>query len=227
MIVAMTEDPADSPGRAAWRAPPGPATLAAGDPHAGRGQRSGRADHDRGRPRGRRGARPPGRVRRRGPAGQAESDMSQVAEALAAAGQQLEGDWSHPARVVVDAGTVYSQLGPMAESLGREPDDWSSAELPTGGPGAVADNDALALALDPLGPLDLLAGRGGSRSARATADGSGAPGPSTCGPPSALAGETSAVPRAVGRLVRGAAGAAGRRDPPVDVWLDGAGWSGA
>ncbi|HET6775819.1 MAG TPA: hypothetical protein VFH36_21080, partial [Acidimicrobiales bacterium] len=86
-----------------------------------------------------------------------ESDMSQVAEALGAAGPRLEGDWSQPARVVVEAGTVYSQLGPMAESLGRSPEEWSRAELADlVGSAAVADNDALALALDPLGPLDLL-----------------------------------------------------------------------
>lgn len=87
----------------------------------------------------------------------AESDMSQVAEALGAAGQRLEGDWSQPARVVVEAGTVYSQLGPMAESLGRSPEEWSRAQLADlVGSAAVADNDALALALDPLGALDLL-----------------------------------------------------------------------
>jgi hypothetical protein len=86
---------------------------------------------------------------------QATSDMSQVAAALDAAGQPLDGDWSQPSGVVVDGDTVYSQLGPMAEAFGHAADDWTSARLAdvvdTG-----ADNDALVLALDPLGPLDLL-----------------------------------------------------------------------
>lgn len=87
----------------------------------------------------------------------AASDMSQVAAALEAAGQQLDGDWSQPTGVMVDGDTVYSQLGPMAESLGRAPDDWARASLAdVTAEGAVVDNDTLALALDPLGPLDLL-----------------------------------------------------------------------
>lgn len=85
----------------------------------------------------------------------AESDMTQAAAALEAAGQQLEGDWSHPTGVVVDGDAVYSQLGPMAEALGREPDDWVRARI-ADVTAAGAENDALALALDPLGPLDLL-----------------------------------------------------------------------
>jgi hypothetical protein len=87
----------------------------------------------------------------------AESDMSQVAAALESAGQRLEGDWSQPTGVVVDGESVYSQLGPMAEALGRAPDDWTRARLAdVAGPGTHVDNDTLALALDPLGPLDLL-----------------------------------------------------------------------
>jgi hypothetical protein len=161
----------------------------------------------------------------------AESDMSQVAEALGAAGQRLEGDWSQPARVVIDAGTVYSQLGPMAESLGRSPDEWTRALLAdlVGSP-AVADNDALALALDPLGPLDLLrrpvveigevpggdrrpggAGRGevrgvATRHLRASLD---------------LVGGTEGGPPEGSFEARLAA--AGVEALPVDVWLDGDG----
>ena len=86
---------------------------------------------------------------------EAESDMSQAAAALAAAGQELEGDWSHPTGVVIDGDAVYSQLGPMAEALGHEPDDWVRARI-ADVTAAGAENDALALALDPLGPLDLL-----------------------------------------------------------------------
>jgi hypothetical protein len=99
-----------------------------------------------------RGAFTDGGVRAR-----AESDMSEVAAALEAAGQQLDGDWSRPAAIVVDGDTVFSQLGPMADALGRSPDDWARARLSdVAGPASVADNDTLALALDPLGPLDLL-----------------------------------------------------------------------
>jgi hypothetical protein len=99
-----------------------------------------------------RGAFTDGGVRAR-----AESDMSEVAAALEAAGQQLDGDWSRPAAIVVDGDTVFSQLGPMADALGRSPDDWARARLSdVAVPASVADNDTLALALDPLGPLDLL-----------------------------------------------------------------------
>jgi hypothetical protein len=85
----------------------------------------------------------------------ATTDMSQVAAALESAGQQLDGDWSQPTGVVVEGDTVYAQLGPMAQALGRHPSDWTRTRLAdvasTG-----ADNDTLALVLDPLGPLDLL-----------------------------------------------------------------------
>jgi hypothetical protein len=158
----------------------------------------------------------------------AESDLSEVARALGDAGQQLEGDWTHPARVVVDGGTVFSQLGPMAQALGHAPEDWSSAELADlVGSGAVADNDTLALALDPLGPLDQLlrpvveigevggAGAPGDddevrgaavRHLRASLD---------------LAGTAGAAPAEgsfEARLV-----AVGVDGLPVDVWLDGEG----
>jgi hypothetical protein len=86
----------------------------------------------------------------------AESDLSQVAAALEAAGQQLDGDWSQPTGIVVDGDTVFSQLGPMADALGRSPHDWASARLSTIAGAAAGDNDTFALALDPLGPLDLL-----------------------------------------------------------------------
>jgi|SoiMethySBSTD1v2_1073268.scaffolds.fasta_scaffold12320_9 hypothetical protein len=86
---------------------------------------------------------------------EAASDMTQAAAALEAAGQRLDGDWSHPTGVVIDGDVVYSQLGPMADALGRAPDDWVRARLDEV-TAAGAENDALALALDPLGPLDLL-----------------------------------------------------------------------
>jgi hypothetical protein len=93
----------------------------------------------------------------RGARSQASTDMSQVAAALTAAGQDLDGDWSQPTGVVVDGQTIYSQLGPMAEALGRAPDDWARVEMAdVVGSGEVVDNDTVALALDPLGPLDLL-----------------------------------------------------------------------
>jgi hypothetical protein len=153
----------------------------------------------------------------------AVSDLSQVAQALGDAGQQLEGDWTHPARVVVDGGMVYSQLGPMAQALGRAPEDWSSAELADlVGSGAVADNDTLALALDPLGPLDQLlrpvvevgevSGSGEAvrdtavRHLRASLDLAGAGGAA----PADGSFEARLVAAGVDRL-------------PVDVWLDGAG----
>jgi hypothetical protein len=93
---------------------------------------------------------------RAGGRAQAESDMSALADALKAAGQPPGGDGSHPNGVVVDGETLYSQLGPMAESLGREPTDWIQVQLMAVMAQGVTDNDALALALDPLGPLDLL-----------------------------------------------------------------------
>jgi hypothetical protein len=156
---------------------------------------------------------------------EAASDMSEAAAALVDAGEQLDGDWSQPTRVVVDGDTVYSQLGPMAEVLGRSPDDWVRARL-ADVTAAGADNDAMVLALDPLGPLDLLARpltgletvaadgtdrtdrtdalevRGvPARHVRATLD---------------LRGAEAASPESFeGRLV-----ASGVETLPVDVWLD-------
>jgi len=87
---------------------------------------------------------------------QAESDMTAAAAALEESGRHLGGDWTQPTRVVVDGDVVYSQLGPMAESLGRAPTDWAMVPLMTVMAQGVTDNDALALVLDPVGPLDLL-----------------------------------------------------------------------
>ena len=151
----------------------------------------------------------------------AESDMSQVAAALEAAGQGLDGDWSQPTGVVVDGEMVYSQLGPMAEALGRSADDWTRARL-VDVAGADVDNDALALALDPLGALDLLRRpvieiavvgpdtvRGvATDHLRASLD-LGAGGDASDDPP---AGSFE------GRLV-----AAGLTSLPVDVWVDAGG----
>ena len=97
-----------------------------------------------------------GAYERSGGRAQAESDMSALAAALEAAGQPLGGDWSEPTRVVIDGETLYSQLGPMAESLGRSATDWNRVQLLAVMAHGATDNDALALALDPLGPLDLL-----------------------------------------------------------------------
>lgn len=87
----------------------------------------------------------------------ATSDLSQVAAALDAAGRQVEGDWTRPTGVMVEGDTVYAQLGPMADALGHDPDHWTQARLAdVATSAAAADNDTLALALDPLGALDLL-----------------------------------------------------------------------
>jgi hypothetical protein len=85
----------------------------------------------------------------------ATTDMSQAAAALADAGHPLAGDWSHPAGVVIDGDAVYAQLGPMAAELGRAPSDWTRSRLADVAH-ARAENDTLALVLDPLGPLDVL-----------------------------------------------------------------------
>jgi hypothetical protein len=147
---------------------------------------------------------------------EASSDMSEAAAVVMDAGEQLDGDWSQPTRVVVDDDTVYSQLGPMAEVLGHSPDEWVRARL-ADVTAAGADNDAMVLALDPLGPLDLLARpvagletidaaateiRGvPTRHLRATLELQGAGG----------ASPTSFEARLV---------AAGVGSLPVDVWLD-------
>ena len=159
---------------------------------------------------------------------QAESDMTEAAATLAAAGQPMPGDWSHPTRIVVDGETVYSQLGPMAESLGREPTDWTSARLIAVMAQGATDNDTLALALDPLGPLDLLERRvveiGES-------DGEGDDETEIRGVRAvhlratlALAGETSdgATEPSAGSF-EGRLRAAGVETLPVDVWVDRAG----
>lgn len=162
---------------------------------------------------------------------QAEADMTEAAATLEAAGQPLDGDWSQPTRMVVAGETVYSQLGPMAEALGREPTDWTSARLVAVMSQGATDNDTLALALDPLGPLDLLerpvveVGEPGDDGA------GGADEREIRGEPVthlratlALAGATSdgGTEPAPGSF-EGRLRAAGVESLPVDVWLDGAG----
>jgi len=151
----------------------------------------------------------------------AESDMSQVASVLEEAGQQLDGDWTRPAGIVVDGDTVFSQLGPMADALGRAPDDWVSARLSeVTASGSAADNDTLALVLDPLGPLDLL--RRPVVDIEATGDDEvrGEPAEHLRASLDLTAGASSGLPAGSfeSRLV-----ASGVESLPVDVWLDAAG----
>ncbi len=223
IIVAMTDRAGDRPDDpSGGDAGPGPGTLA-GAVEATRAAASARVELQTtvAGPSGpvalvHRAAFTDGGVRAR-----AESDMSQVAAALEAAGQQLDGDWTQPTGIVVDGDTVFSQLGPMADALGRAPDEWASARLSeVAGSGSAADNDTLALVLDPLGPLDLLRrpvleiGPVGDEEVRGTPahhvrarlDLTGAAG-----------GDSGALPAGSfeARLV-----AAGFESLPVDVWLD-------
>jgi hypothetical protein len=154
---------------------------------------------------------------------QATSDMSALADALAAAGLPPEGDWSHPNGVVVDGSTLYSQLGPMAESLGREPTDWIQVPLLTVMAQGATDNDALALALDPLGPLELLERRVVEIGALEEEDVRGIPArhlrASLALDGVTADGATGPAPSSFeGRLQ-----AAGVAELPVDVWVDGDG----
>ncbi len=154
---------------------------------------------------------------------QAESDMSALAAALEAAGQPLGGDWSHPTRVVIDGETLYSQLGPMAEALGRSATDWSRAQLLAVMAHGATDNDALALALDPLGPLDLLErpvveiGEVGRDEIRGESAVHLRASLALAGPTADGATEPSAA------SFEGRLRAVGVEVLPVDVWLDGAG----
>jgi hypothetical protein len=157
---------------------------------------------------------------RGGDRAEAASDMSAVAAALEEAGQPLEGDWSEPTRVVLDADTVYSQLGPMAEELGRRPTDWTRVPLMSVMAQGVTDNDALALVLDPIGPLDLLGRRVievgdlGREQLRGV-------GTTHLRASLALAGDTpdGATGPSAGSL-EGRLRAAGAEVLPVDVWVD-------
>lgn len=157
---------------------------------------------------------------------QAEADMTQAAATLEAAGQPLDGDWSQPTRMVVAGETVYSQLGPMAESLGREPTDWTSARLVAVMSQGATGNDTLALALDPLGPLDLLE-RAVVEIGPAAGDGES----SVRGEPAAhfvatlaLGGATPDGATEPGpQSFEGRLRAAGVEALPVDVWIDAAG----
>ena len=148
---------------------------------------------------------------------EASSDMSQAAAALEAAGQQLEGDWSHPTGVVIDGEAVYSQLGPMAEALGHEPDDWVRARI-ADVTAAGAENDALALALDPLGPLDLLYRPVGDVTVVGADDIRGAPARHLRATLDLTGAQAAPAASFEARLV-----AAGVDALPVDVWLDDAG----
>ncbi|HEX5367521.1 MAG TPA: hypothetical protein VFW63_12760 [Acidimicrobiales bacterium] len=147
----------------------------------------------------------------------AASDLSQAAAAVEAAGQHLDGDWSRPTGVVVDGDVVYTQLGPLADLLGRHPHDWVRARLADVAPSA-AQNDALALALDPLGPLDLL-GRPATRVEEVVgAPGAGIP-PGSVRRLHATLDITGAADGAPASFEARLA-AAGLGSLPVDVWLD-------
>lgn len=103
---------------------------------------------------------------------EAETDMSQLAEALqpeaGSAADQSAGDFSAPNRMIVDGDVVYSQVGPMAGAYGLTPTDWVRIDR-----SAFVDqrieSDTAALLLDPLGPLDVLAEP--ARQVRVIADG--------------------------------------------------------
>jgi hypothetical protein len=86
---------------------------------------------------------------------QAEADMSELAAALDATGDDVPGDFRAPARVLVDGDTAYVQLGPMAEAYGLEPTSWFRRDLAAFAAQPV-DNETVALLLEPLGLLDLL-----------------------------------------------------------------------
>jgi hypothetical protein len=148
---------------------------------------------------------------------EASSDMSQAAAALEAAGQELEGDWSHPTGVVIDGEAVYSQLGPMADALGHEPDDWVRARI-ADVTAAGAENDALALALDPLGPLDLLYRPVGDVTVVSADDVRGVPTRHLRATLDLTGAQAAPAASFEARLV-----AAGVDALPVDVWLDDAG----
>ena len=188
-----------------------------------------------------RDAAAPGLVHRRGAAGRGgvRHDAGGGRPRGRRAGSST-GDWSHPTGVVIDGDAVYSQLGPMAEALGREPDDWVRARLAEVTV-AGAENDALALALDPLGPLDLLYRPSGRwRGRRRGATSRGRPGRVDARrhvPPPAGDARPHRRPGRAGGIVRGAAGGRGRRRsagrrlarrcrrraPPASVSLDEAG----
>ena len=138
---------------------------------------------------------------------QAESDMTEAAATLVAAGQPMPGA-GRTTRIVVDGETVYSQLGPPSgspEPCGG-PTDWTSGpDLWKGSaPGGATDNDTLAIAR--LVPSACWSGGGicmememtrreHQDEVRRTAPSHQATFP--------LGGETSGGHRAAGRLVRG------------------------
>jgi hypothetical protein len=157
---------------------------------------------------------------RGGDRAEAASDMSAVAAALEEAGQPLDGDWTHPTRVVLDADTVYSQLGPMAEELGRRPTDWTRVPLLSVMAQGVTDNDALALVLDPIGPLDLLGRRAIEVGAVGREDVRGV-GTTHLRASLALVGDMpdGATGPSAGSL-EGRLQAAGAEVLPIDVWVD-------
>jgi hypothetical protein len=92
---------------------------------------------------------------RRSGQAQAEADMSELAAALEGADADVPGDYSHPTRVVLDGGTVYTQIGPMARSIGLEPTTWVERDVASLA-GQPIDNETMALLVEPLGMLDLL-----------------------------------------------------------------------
>ncbi len=148
---------------------------------------------------------------------EASSDMSQAAAALEAAGQQLEGDWSHPTGVVIDGDAVYSQLGPdgrgarpRARRLGAGP---HRRRHRRGGRERCARPGAR-----PAGPLDLLYRPVGDVALVGDEDVRGAPTHHVRATLDLTGARAAPAASFEARLV-----AAGVDALPVDVWLDDAG----
>jgi hypothetical protein len=90
------------------------------------------------------------------PAGRAavETDMSDLA-AVGDGDAGGAGDFTLPARMVVDGDSVYTQIGPLADGLGLSPTSWVRRDLDSVLSRGV-DSETAALLLAPLGMIEVL-----------------------------------------------------------------------
>lgn len=82
-----------------------------------------------------------------------ETDMSDLAAVVDEVGGV--GDFTLPARMLIDGDSVYTQVGPLAETFGLSPTVWIRRDLDSVLAQGV-DSETAAVLLAPLGTLDIL-----------------------------------------------------------------------
>lgn len=148
----------------------------------------------------------------------AETDMSDLA-AVAAADAGGAGDYTVPARMVVDGDSVYTQIGPLAERLGLSPTSWVRRDLDSVLSQGV-DSETAALLLAPLGMIEVLLTPARSVEVVGDDEVGGVRAVHLAATLDLVAGRELDEGRSGPETFAGRLHAAGVEDLPVEVWLD-------